>query len=87
MLEARGRALRLVALVAAVFVTLPVCLISDPARSKPKHIVARPSASPQKTPELLDNLPLVFEPNLGQTDPQVRFLTRASGMIAFLSDR
>jgi hypothetical protein len=29
-------------------------------------------------------LPLVFEPNLGQTDPQVLFLTRAAGMTSFL---
>jgi hypothetical protein len=34
-----------------------------------------------------DPLPLVFEPNLGQTDPQVRFLTRAAGMTSFLTDR
>jgi hypothetical protein len=28
--------------------------------------------------------PLLFEPNLDQTDPQVRFLTRAAGMTSFL---
>jgi hypothetical protein len=35
---------------------------------------------------MLAGLPLVFEPNLGQTDAQVRFLTRAEGMTAFLTD-
>ena len=32
------------------------------------------------------DLPLAFEPNAGQTDPQVRFLTRAPGMIVFFTD-
>jgi hypothetical protein len=35
---------------------------------------------------MLGSLPLVFEPNLGQTDARVRFLTRAGGMTAFLTD-
>ncbi len=32
-------------------------------------------------------LPLVFEKNLGQTDPRVKFLSRASGYTLFLTDR
>lgn len=36
---------------------------------------------------MLGGLPLIFEPNLGQTDPRVRFVTRASGITAFLADR
>src|SRR5262249_36905495 len=39
------------------------------------------------TAESYGRLPLVFEPNRGQTDPQVRFLARASGYQAFLTDR
>ena len=31
-------------------------------------------------------LPLTFEPNLGQTDGQVRFLARGGGMTAFFTD-
>ena len=31
-------------------------------------------------------LPLAFEPNLGQSDPQVRFLARGGGMTAFFTD-
>src|SRR5690349_285380 len=31
-------------------------------------------------------LPLVFEPNVGQSDPQVRFLTRNQGMTVFFTD-
>src|SRR5262245_42912139 len=33
----------------------------------------------------LRNLPLSFEPNLGQTDPRVKFLARAPGMTVFLT--
>jgi uncharacterized protein (TIGR03437 family) len=32
------------------------------------------------------NLPLAFEPNVGQTDPQVRFLSRSGGMTTFFTD-
>jgi uncharacterized protein (TIGR03437 family) len=32
------------------------------------------------------NLQLFFEPNMGQSDSQVRFLTRSGGMTAFLTD-
>src|SRR5215813_1260187 len=32
-------------------------------------------------------LPLVFEPNLGQADPSVRFLSRGSGYGLFLTER
>ena len=40
----------------------------------------------QQTAEEMKGLPLAFEPNRGQTDPQVRFLTRASGMTVLLTD-
>jgi uncharacterized protein (TIGR03437 family) len=33
-----------------------------------------------------DRQPLAFEPNVGQTDPQVRFLTRSPGMMVFFTD-
>jgi hypothetical protein len=33
------------------------------------------------------HLPLMFEPNLGQTDPQVRFIARGSGYGLFLTDQ
>ncbi|HXN45631.1 MAG TPA: hypothetical protein VN893_03265, partial [Bryobacteraceae bacterium] len=31
-------------------------------------------------------LPLAFEPNVGQTDGQVRFVSRGGGMTAFFTD-
>src|SRR4051794_5925006 len=43
--------------------------------------ISRYSALPLQTANLTDlsKLPLSFEPNMGQTDPQVRFLTRVPG--------
>jgi len=61
---------------------------SEPARSKPKNLPSMPPLiSAQQAANMLSGLSLVFEPNLGQTDPQIRFLTRAPGMISFLTDR
>jgi hypothetical protein len=34
----------------------------------------------------LAKLPMSFEPNLGQTDPRVKYLARGSGYMAFLTD-
>jgi len=51
---------------------------------------ARNSKQPQtvkaQTVQALGGVPLVFEPNLGQTDSRVRFLTRTGGMTSFLTD-
>jgi hypothetical protein len=38
------------------------------------------------TSAVYGNLPLAFEPNVGQTDERVRFLARGRGMTAFFSD-
>jgi uncharacterized protein (TIGR03437 family) len=52
----------------------------------------RPAESPLNQPagaklsSDYGNLPLAFEPNLGQTDARVRFLTRGGGMTAFFTD-
>lgn len=49
------------------------------------HRTAAPSQpEPQKTATTA-SLPLFFEPNLGQTDPQVKFLARGSGYGLFLT--
>ena len=39
----------------------------------------------RSTPQHYGNLPLVFEPNFGQVDGQVRFLTRSEGMTVFFT--
>jgi adhesin/invasin len=49
--------------------------------------VKPPQLAVQHSVQGLGSVPLVFEPNLGQTDPQVRFLARAAGMTSFLTDR
>ena len=58
---------------------LAVVTPTRPAKSaKPPELVKQQAA------QAFGRLPLVFESNLGQTDPQVRFLTRAAGMTSFL---
>ena len=48
---------------------------------------AAPELVPSRTPNHLNlsQLPLSFEPNQGQTDPQVRFLARGAGYGVFLT--
>ncbi len=53
-------------------------------------VAPRPDASGQQTPEARVGaqyaaLPLRFEPNMGQTDPSVRFLARVNGYTLFLT--
>ena len=52
--------------------------------------IPRLNLAPQGAPIRLDanygNLPLGFEPNTGQTAPEVRFLTRGRGMTTFFTD-
>jgi uncharacterized protein (TIGR03437 family) len=49
-----------------------------------------PNRAPQGAPVCLDgnygNLPSALEPNLGQTAPEVRFLTHGRGMTTFFTD-
>ena len=49
---------------------------------------AMPAAAPVSAARAMQygNVPLVFEPNRGQTAPRVRFLTRGSGYALFLTD-
>ena len=52
--------------------------------------IPRLNLAPQGAPIRLDanygKLPLAFEPNTGQTAPEVRFLTRGRGMTTFFTD-
>ena len=76
------------AVILASWLALPHSSEGGPAPSRPKTTAPRPPVSSQRqAAEMFGRLPLVFEPNLGQTDPQVRFLTRAAGMTSFLTDR
>lgn len=57
------------------------CISSPPMEAAP---VRARSGNPL---QVLKGLPLVFEPNLGQTHPEVRFLTRAPGITSFFTAR
>ena len=74
-----------VALLAIVLFGLPVCLSSESSRWKPKRPPA-PVVSTVQATNRIRSLALMFEPNQGQSDAHVRFLTRAPGMISFLTD-
>ncbi len=66
-----------------------------PAVSRPRSILppvhqarssTRSTADPWRVRTSLVRLPLRLEPNQGQTDPRVRFLSRGSGHTLFLTD-
>jgi hypothetical protein len=50
---------------------------ATPVRSVPAHPVATPPASPAKDTDVA--LPLRFEPNVGQADDRLTFLSRGHG--------
>src|SRR5260221_9040456 len=54
--------------------------------SNPSRPESNP-ASPIKLNESYGRLPLYFEPNQGQTDPHVKFLSKGSDYNLFLSDK
>ena len=57
----------------------------------PRPIAPRSSGLPSEPPPVLDpdygKLPLAFEPNQGQTDPEVKFLARGRGYGLFVTPR
>ncbi len=67
---------------------------SPPAASTTRSVtnssVAAPSVPTPSVPtpsiQALASLPMAFEPNVGQTDPAVRFLARGAGYDVFLTD-
>jgi hypothetical protein len=68
----------------SVFSSYNLCIRAEPAQSS----ATAKQASPQATTSVIENygkLPLSFEPNQGQTDPQVKFLSRGNGYSLFLT--
>lgn len=58
------------------------------ANNRPQVPVSKPAPSAPEAPRILAayrNLPLIFEPNRGQSDPKVRFLARGSGYALYLT--
>ncbi len=72
--------LRRIGLFAASFFLLSSLAVGDEAGPPP---AARPESSQRKVEA---KLPPSFEPNLGQTDPRVRFLSRGRGYTLFLTE-
>ena len=72
---------------------LGVILVSILAGQPPGTVKTRPApASSLNQPVRVElssgygKLPLAFEPNVGQVDERVRFLTRSGGMTTFFTD-
>ncbi len=61
---------------------------AGPARAAARVATATAPSAPAKTPDaqVLDALPMAFEPNVGQVDPRVKFVARGSGYTTFLTD-
>jgi hypothetical protein len=60
---------------------------NKPGRERPGVAAPESPAKQAAIRSTLANLPLVFEPNLGQADPQVSFLARGGGYTLFLTRR
>jgi uncharacterized protein (TIGR03437 family) len=75
-------------LVAIVFAVLTIQSPAGTHTSQTRRFAERPLNQPARVTLSRDygNLPLAFEPNVGQTDARVRFLARGGGMMAFFTD-
>jgi hypothetical protein len=67
---------------AALFSTLSVCAAQQPGLAAAQ---APTTSTPRGAAASYANLPMTFESNVGQTDPQVKFLSRGSGYVIFLT--
>src|SRR5262245_881618 len=68
----------------AVLVALPILVSVSPAfASEPPRAGQIPNLADAR--EAYGSLPLVFEPNRGQSDPRVRFVARSQGLTLFLT--
>ncbi|MFB3778210.1 MAG: SBBP repeat-containing protein [Bryobacteraceae bacterium] len=75
----------------ASFALFAALTIQSPAKAPTRHRPnSRDAPAGRTAAAQLDraygNLPLAFEPNVGQTDARVRFLARGGGMTAFFTD-
>jgi len=67
-------------------ILIAVTCVSFAAAPKPEA-VSQALPSPLQLAHHYGKLPLSFEPNQGQSDPQVKFLSRGRGYALFLTDR
>jgi hypothetical protein len=75
----------------AAAIAVSILTIQSPAGTHTR-LTRRPAADLQSQPAHAElsrqygNLPLAFEPNIGQTDARVRYLARGGGMTVFFTD-
>jgi len=83
-----GWALGVVVMLAIVFrvATIPSLTVVKNQGSKTALPNSTDNSSVDKAKQSLAKLPMSFELNKGQTDPQVKFMARGSGYSAFLTE-
>ncbi len=64
---------------------LALALVSCAPAPATRTSTTIPQATKQQVLVAYGKLPLIFETNQGQTDPQVKFLSRGSGYTLFLT--
>lgn len=84
-ISARVQSLTLIVLAVALLGVFPV-RASDQAAIPQSRSTATQLRSQAKVLELMGQLPLGFEPNDGQVDGRVKFLSRGPGYDVFLTD-
>lgn len=84
-ISARLQSLTIIGLAVALFGVFPV-RANDRAAAPESRATASQLRSQAKVLELMGQLPLSFEPNAGQVDSRVKFLSRGPGYNVFLTD-
>lgn len=85
-ISARLQSLTIVALALALFGVFPVRANDQPAAPQSRSAARNQIMSQAKVLKLMGQLPLSFEPNNGQVDSRVKFLSRGPGYDVFLTD-
>src|SRR5580704_6872313 len=67
------------------FACMPPASASSPAADQPSHSTSAGTRDHAQIAAQYGKVPLSFEPNRGQADPRVQFLSRGSGYSLFLT--
>src|SRR5262245_29846986 len=71
---------------ATVTACLAVLAVGGPSILRARSRAERPIVTDAPANEVYGRLPAFFEPNVGQVDPSVRFLSRGAGHTVTLTD-
>jgi hypothetical protein len=85
-ISARLRSLSIIGLAVTLFGVFPVRANDQAAAPQSRSTARNQLVSQAKVLELMGQLPLSFEPNNGQVDGRVKFLSRGPGYNVFLTD-